>query len=135
MFILKGHPPISNTGSFARDSLANERTYLSWTRTALSLVFLGIGLERFETLREDIMRIPLLTPSTSTPPTSPPPIPTAPLFASAPNSPSANPLASLLTTYERLSPNKKVSLILSGSGAVIAVQNHFKESAARQDSS
>ena len=31
-------------GSTARDHLANERTYLAWIRTALSLTGVGIGL-------------------------------------------------------------------------------------------
>lgn len=31
-------------GSAARDHLANERTYLAWIRTALSLTGVGIGL-------------------------------------------------------------------------------------------
>lgn len=103
---------------------ALQRTYLSWTRTALSLVFLGIGLERFETLREDIMRIPLLTPHPSL---APPPLPTAPLFSTPTDEDDGHsPFTSLLTTYERLSPNKKVSLLLSGSGAVIAVQSTWR---------
>lgn len=33
---------IDNTGSAARDHLANERTFLSWVRTALGLVGLGV---------------------------------------------------------------------------------------------
>ncbi len=38
---------IENTGSAARDHLANERTFLAWVRTALGLVGLGVLLERF----------------------------------------------------------------------------------------
>jgi uncharacterized membrane protein YidH (DUF202 family) len=30
--------PIANTGSVARDHLANERTFLDWTRTGLGLL-------------------------------------------------------------------------------------------------
>lgn len=33
-----------NTGSTARDQLANERTYLAWMRTALSLIGAGLAL-------------------------------------------------------------------------------------------
>ena len=40
-------PLLKNTGSVARDHLASERTLLSWLRTGLGLVALGIGVERF----------------------------------------------------------------------------------------
>mmetsp|Transcript_42690 Transcript_42690/g.68530 ORF Transcript_42690/g.68530 Transcript_42690/m.68530 type:complete len:171 (+) Transcript_42690:662-1174(+) len=45
---------IPNTGSVARDHLANERTFLAWARTALSLCGAGIALEalEFNTLSE-----------------------------------------------------------------------------------
>jgi putative membrane protein len=39
----------ANTGSRARDHLANERTYLAWVRTALGGLALGIAVERFGT--------------------------------------------------------------------------------------
>jgi uncharacterized membrane protein YidH (DUF202 family) len=45
---------IPNTGSTARDHLANERTWLAWTRTSLGLVAFGLGWERFDLLREDV---------------------------------------------------------------------------------
>lgn len=45
---------VSNTGSTARDHLANERTYLAWLRTSLALVLLGVGVERFSLLRADL---------------------------------------------------------------------------------
>jgi putative membrane protein len=35
-------PVTANTGSRARDHLANERTFLSWTRTALAFIGLGV---------------------------------------------------------------------------------------------
>ena len=35
---------IENTGSTARDHLANERTFLAWTRTGLGLAALGVAL-------------------------------------------------------------------------------------------
>ncbi|NQU36505.1 MAG: DUF202 domain-containing protein [Actinobacteria bacterium] len=34
--------PKENTGSRARDHLANERTYLAWIRTSLAVVTIGI---------------------------------------------------------------------------------------------
>ena len=34
--------PKENTGSRARDHLANERTYLAWIRTSLAVVTVGI---------------------------------------------------------------------------------------------
>ena len=42
--------PIANTGSVARDHLANERTFLAWTRTGLGFVALGVALERFNAM-------------------------------------------------------------------------------------
>ena len=36
-----------NTGSTARDHLANERTYLAWLRTGLSMVSFGVGIAKF----------------------------------------------------------------------------------------
>lgn len=45
---------VPNTGSTARDHLANERTWLAWLRTSLAFTALGLGLERFELLRHDI---------------------------------------------------------------------------------
>ena len=38
--------PIPNTDSRARDSLANERTFLAWVRTGLGFVGLGVVVER-----------------------------------------------------------------------------------------
>ncbi|KAI8329585.1 hypothetical protein BD560DRAFT_361109, partial [Blakeslea trispora] len=35
---------LENKGNTARDHLANERTYLAWFRTSLTLVTLGIGI-------------------------------------------------------------------------------------------
>src|SRR6202162_2461792 len=42
--------PIANTGSVARDHLANERTFLSWTRTGLGFVALGVALGKLQAL-------------------------------------------------------------------------------------
>ena len=39
---------LPNTGSLARDMLAAERTCLSWQRTGLGFVALGVALERAE---------------------------------------------------------------------------------------
>ena len=36
---------VENTGSTARDHLANERTFLAWAGTALSFVGLGVGVD------------------------------------------------------------------------------------------
>lgn len=41
-------PPLKNTGSLARDLLASERTFLSWTRTGLGFIALGVALEKVE---------------------------------------------------------------------------------------
>jgi putative membrane protein len=37
----------TTAGSRARDHLANERTWLAWIRTALSLIVLGLAIARF----------------------------------------------------------------------------------------
>jgi uncharacterized membrane protein YidH (DUF202 family) len=42
--------PIANTGSVARDHLTNERTFLSWTRTGLGFVALGVALAKLDSL-------------------------------------------------------------------------------------
>ncbi|MGW7363890.1 YidH family protein [Streptomyces sp. NPDC054841] len=36
-----------NTGSRARDHLANERTYLAWLRTGLAVAGLGVAIAKF----------------------------------------------------------------------------------------
>ena len=41
--------PYPNTGSTARDQLANERTFLAWVRTGLGFVGLGVVLEKLVT--------------------------------------------------------------------------------------
>ena len=49
--ILAGRPAhksssvIPNTGSTARDHLANERTFLAWARTGLAFVGLGVAID------------------------------------------------------------------------------------------
>ncbi|KAI9819978.1 MAG: hypothetical protein M1827_006548 [Pycnora praestabilis] len=42
--------PIANTGSVARDHLANERTFLAWTRTGLGFIALGVALEKLDAM-------------------------------------------------------------------------------------
>ena len=42
--------PLANTGSVARDHLANERTFLSWTRSGLAFVALGVALAKLDAL-------------------------------------------------------------------------------------
>ncbi|CAO1623598.1 unnamed protein product [Sympodiomycopsis kandeliae] len=51
---------LDNTGSTARDHCANERTFLAWLRTSLTLVSFGIALAQF-------FRLPT-SDSPSTPP-------------------------------------------------------------------
>ncbi|CAG8976892.1 hypothetical protein HYALB_00003503 [Hymenoscyphus albidus] len=43
-------PPFPNTGSVARDHLVNERIFLSWTRTGLGFVALGVALAKLDAL-------------------------------------------------------------------------------------
>lgn len=45
---------LPNLGSEARDHLANERTWLAWTRTSLAFAALGLGVDRFDLLRQDV---------------------------------------------------------------------------------
>ena len=40
---------MKNSGSTARDHLANERTFLAWLRTAISTTALGLALAKFTT--------------------------------------------------------------------------------------
>lgn len=39
---------IDNTGSIARDHLANERTFLAWLRTGVTLMGVGVALVKFK---------------------------------------------------------------------------------------
>lgn len=41
---------IENTGSIARDHLANERTFLAWLRTGVTLMGVGIALVKFDAI-------------------------------------------------------------------------------------
>mmetsp|Transcript_24087 Transcript_24087/g.75825 ORF Transcript_24087/g.75825 Transcript_24087/m.75825 type:complete len:126 (-) Transcript_24087:248-625(-) len=38
---------VENTGSTARDHLANERTFLAWLRTAIAILAFGLAFARF----------------------------------------------------------------------------------------
>ena len=38
---------VANTDSTARDHLANERTFLAWTRTSLGIVGLGVAISEY----------------------------------------------------------------------------------------
>jgi putative membrane protein len=38
---------VTNSGSTARDHLANERTLLAWVRTSASMIALGIAIAKF----------------------------------------------------------------------------------------
>lgn len=42
-----GELEVKNAGSTARDHLANERTFLAWLRTSISLVALGLAIGKF----------------------------------------------------------------------------------------
>lgn len=47
LFKLLSSTELENTGSTARDHCANERTFLAWLRTSLTLVSFGIALAQF----------------------------------------------------------------------------------------
>ena len=39
---------VASTGNVARDHLANERTFLSWVRTAVGTISLGLAIAKFD---------------------------------------------------------------------------------------
>ncbi|KAJ2784476.1 hypothetical protein H4R18_001098 [Coemansia javaensis] len=45
---------LDNKGSVARDHLANERTYLAWVRTSLSLVTVGVAIRQLYRVSVDL---------------------------------------------------------------------------------
>ncbi|KAJ1821169.1 hypothetical protein LPJ75_000768 [Coemansia sp. RSA 2598] len=45
---------LENKGSVARDHLANERTYLAWIRTSLSLVTVGVAIRQLYRVSIDL---------------------------------------------------------------------------------
>lgn len=46
-FHLNSSKPEENNGAFARDHLANERTFLAWLRTAISFASIGVAMTQF----------------------------------------------------------------------------------------
>lgn len=98
-----GYPQVPNTGSCARDHLANERTWLAWTRSSLALVALGIGLERFETLREDIVRVSA-----------------APAKVEVQEEEEEEEKS---WSFFALTPSKQISLLLTATGGLVAIQS------------
>lgn len=46
---------IENTGSLARDHLANERTFLAWLRTGVTLMGVGVALVKFDALISGVL--------------------------------------------------------------------------------
>ena len=44
---------IPNTGSTARDHLANERTFLAWARTGLTFVALGVAIDSLSRMKSE----------------------------------------------------------------------------------
>ncbi|KAI8367768.1 hypothetical protein BD560DRAFT_331210 [Blakeslea trispora] len=44
---------LENKASVARDHLANERTFLAWIRTSLSIISVGIGITQLFHLNKD----------------------------------------------------------------------------------
>ncbi|KAI9253471.1 hypothetical protein BDA99DRAFT_171786 [Phascolomyces articulosus] len=45
---------LENTGSVARDHLANERTFLAWIRTSLSTISVGVGITQLFRLEKEL---------------------------------------------------------------------------------
>ncbi|KAJ2076777.1 hypothetical protein H4R24_005517 [Coemansia sp. RSA 988] len=45
---------LENKGSVARDHLANERTYLAWIRTSLSMVTVGVAIRQLYRMTIDL---------------------------------------------------------------------------------
>jgi uncharacterized membrane protein YidH (DUF202 family) len=63
-------PIYKNTGSVARDHLASERTFLSWIRSGLGFLALGIAIERFNQLDLSALSESSVRSSTSAPTSS-----------------------------------------------------------------
>jgi uncharacterized membrane protein YidH (DUF202 family) len=63
-------PIYKNTGSVARDHLASERTFLSWIRSGLGFLALGIAIERFNQLDLSALSESSVPSSTSAPTSS-----------------------------------------------------------------
>ncbi|MCJ1408507.1 hypothetical protein MMC19_002582 [Ptychographa xylographoides] len=67
MFARFRTPIYKNTGSIARDHLASERTFLTWLRTGLGFIALGIAVERFSRFEVSHLSSQVVTGSDSAP--------------------------------------------------------------------
>ncbi|OBZ87119.1 hypothetical protein A0J61_04831 [Choanephora cucurbitarum] len=54
---------LENKASVARDHLANERTFLAWIRTSLSIISVGIGITQLFHLNKDQLNYSQLLPT------------------------------------------------------------------------
>ncbi|KAI7883731.1 hypothetical protein K492DRAFT_111912, partial [Lichtheimia hyalospora FSU 10163] len=45
---------LENTASVARDHLANERTFLAWLRTSISLITVGVAITQLYNLSSEV---------------------------------------------------------------------------------
>lgn len=45
---------VPNVDSLARDHLANERTFLAWSRTGMAFVALGVAVDQVRKVRDDV---------------------------------------------------------------------------------
>lgn len=90
----------------ARDHLANERTFLAWTRSSLALIALGVGLERFESLKQDL--------SPSAPPSH------------AQEADSINAWTNPILAFDSLSLHQQLSFALASTGVVTATHATFR---------
>lgn len=105
--------------SISTPSLLSQRTYLAWIRTSLALLVLGVGLERFEKLREDIIHI---QPNHSAVASA---IASTLAASSLPASPAPNTRWSTLDPRD-LTHNRQLSLLLSGTGALLATTSTYR---------
>ncbi|MFD8034708.1 YidH family protein [Streptomyces sp. NPDC059717] len=55
--------PSPNAGSRAREHLANERTYLAWLRTGISVAALGVAVAKFAPTEESTPSPPVASSS------------------------------------------------------------------------
>lgn len=50
---------VPNSGSFARDHMANERTLLAWIRTGIALIAIGLAFSKFVDITYGIVFVSL----------------------------------------------------------------------------